>query len=61
MRILIPRGPYKNINWKDGDRNRQCYCGSGIKYKYCHYLIEKGEEPLRIIKDGQEVKNPKRK
>lgn len=35
------------MSWKGGDRNRKCYCGSGIKYKYCHYLIERGEKPLR--------------
>lgn len=48
------------MKYKNCDRNRKCYCGSNIKYKYCHYLIEKGEEPFRVIVDGKEVKNPKR-
>jgi hypothetical protein len=52
----------ENPKWKSGDRNRKCYCGSGIKYKFCHYLIEKGEQPFRIKdKKGFIVKNPKRK
>ena len=47
------------INWKSGDRNRPCYCKSGIKYKFCHRLIELGEEPQRVIVDGKQVANPK--
>lgn len=46
-------------NFKGGDRNRKCYCGSNIKYKFCHYLIEQGEEPHRIKNgDGFIVTNP---
>jgi len=46
---------------KSYPRNKPCHCGSGIKYKFCHYLIELGEEPMRI-KDKNEliIKNPKR-
>jgi len=40
-------------NWKGGDRNRKCYCGSGLKYKYCHRLIELGEKPLKKPKESK--------
>jgi hypothetical protein len=39
------KGTIKMDTFDNGDRNRKCYCGSGLKYKFCHYLIEKGEKP----------------
>lgn len=45
---------------KGNQRNKPCTCGNGIKYKFCHYLIDQGEKALRIIKDGLQIANPNR-
>lgn len=34
-------------------RNLPCACGSGLKYKHCHYLIEGGFPPKGYQPIGQ--------
>ena len=36
-------------------RNTKCHCGSGKKYKKCHYIIEHEQREQKIIADRRRI------
>ncbi len=48
------RSQHRNIG-----RNDPCWCGSGKKYKHCHWAIDHGREPAKVGGAAQSTASPK--
>ncbi len=53
-----PRTPERSQHRNIG-RNDPCWCGSGKKYKHCHWAIDHGREPAKVGAATQSTSSPK--